>query len=139
MTRGESRNLRLLSEFCKQNSYSYVREFRRNSVASGSLRRVPFGSEPGYRRPVLVIQSEKENLRNLNTTIVIPLTTNTLLSEYRGNVLILKRDSGLPKDSVALLHQILVVDKFRLVEKICKVAKSILKSIETELDYVLKD
>ena len=38
---------------------------------------IPFGSEPGYRRPVIIIQSNKENLDNLNTTIVIPLTLFT--------------------------------------------------------------
>ena len=39
---------------------------------------IPFGSEPGYRRPVIIIQSNKENLNNLNTTIVVPLTSNTI-------------------------------------------------------------
>ncbi len=45
---------------------------------------IPFGSEPGYTRPVIIIQAEKENLQNLNTTVVIPLTSNTLRAEYRG-------------------------------------------------------
>lgn len=39
---------------------------------------VPFGSEPGYRRPVVIVQAEKENLNNLNTTVVVPLTSNTV-------------------------------------------------------------
>lgn len=100
---------------------------------------IPIGSEPGYRRPVIIIQSEKENLQNLNTTIVIPVTSNLLYADYRGNVFIQKKESGLSKDSVALLFQILVVDKMRLFDKVGKLNKSILSKIENELDYVLKE
>ena len=59
---------------------------------------IPFGSEPGYRRPVIIIQSTKDNLENLNTTVVIPLTSNTVNKELKGNVFISKADSGLSKD-----------------------------------------
>lgn len=100
---------------------------------------IPFGSEPGYRRPVIIIQSEKENLNNLNTKLVIPLTSNTNLAEYEGNVFISKTESGLPKDSVALIHQMIVVDKFRLTENISKVKDSVLKKIENAIDYVTKN
>lgn len=75
---------------------------------------IPIGSEPGMRRPVVIIQSEKNNLNGLNTKLVIPLTSNTVNAELRGNVFITKKDSGLSKDSVALVHQIVVVDKIRL-------------------------
>lgn len=99
----------------------------------------PFGSEPGYLRPAVVVQSEKENLENLNTTVVIPLTSNTNYAEYRGNVFISKQESGLNKDSVALAHQIITVDKLRLKEKIGKFPKSFMKRIDEAIDYVLKD
>ena len=36
---------------------------------------IPYGSEPGRRRPAVVIQSNSFNASNINTTIVIPLTT----------------------------------------------------------------
>ena len=49
---------------------------------------IPFGSEVGYRRPVIIIQSDKENLIKLNTTLVIPLTSNTVYADYKGNVYI---------------------------------------------------
>lgn len=51
---------------------------------------VPFGSEPGYHRPVVVIQSNKENLSHLSTTIVIPLTSNTVHKELQGKCLFLR-------------------------------------------------
>ena len=100
---------------------------------------VPFGSEPGMRRPVVIIQSDKENLNGLNTKVVVPLTSNTMNADLKGNVFISKNDSGLSKDSVALVHQIIVVDKMRLEEKLVKLSKDILKKIETEIDYVTKE
>ena len=99
---------------------------------------VPFGSEPGYRRPVVIVQSDKENLSNLDTTIVIPLTSNTINKDLEGNVFIPQIDSGLSKDSVALIHQMIVVDKFRLDEKISRLSQSALDKFDSALDYVLK-
>ena len=100
---------------------------------------IPFGSEPGMRRPVVIIQSDKENLNGLNTKVVVPLTSNTINADLKGNVFISKKDSGLSKDSVALVHQIIVVDKMRLEDKLVKLSKDILKKIENEIDYVTKE
>ena len=100
---------------------------------------IPYGSEPGMRRPVVIIQSDKENLNGLNTKVVIPLTSNTVNADLRGNVFLPKKESGLSKDSVALVHQIIVVDKQRLEEKIVKLSKNLLLKIEEEIDYVTKE
>lgn len=99
---------------------------------------IPYGSEPGFRRPVLIIQAEKENLKNLNTSVVIPLTSNTTHADYPGSCFLSKNDTGLPKDSVALIHQIVTVDKFRIQDKVGKISKDNLNKIETAPDYVLK-
>ena len=72
---------------------------------------IPLGHEPGVRRPAWVIQSDSLNKSRLGTTLVIPITTNTALADYRGNVFISSENSGLPKDSVALCSQIMAVDK----------------------------
>ena len=100
---------------------------------------IPFVSEPGRRRPVVIIQADKANLDNLNTKVVVPLTSNTINAELRGNVFLPKKESGLSKDSVALVHQIIVVDKIRLEEKIAKLSKNLLSKIEEEIDYVTKE
>ena len=100
---------------------------------------IPFGSEPGRRRPVVIIQADKENLDNLNTKVVVPLTSNTINAELLGNVFLPKKESGLSKDSVALVHQIIVVDKIRLEEKIAKLPKNLLSKIEEAIDYVTKE
>ena len=86
---------------------------------------IPFDSEPGMCRPFVIIQSDKEILNGLNTKVVIPLTSNTINSTLRGNVFISKKDSGLSKDSVALVHQIIVVGKTRLETKLAKLPKEI--------------
>ena len=100
---------------------------------------IPFGSEPEMRRPVVIIQSDKENLNRLNTKVVVPLTSNTVNADLRGNVFLPKNETGLSKDSVALIHQIVVVDKFRLEEKISKLPKNLHSKIEGEIDYVTKE
>ena len=100
---------------------------------------IPFGSEPGRRRPAVIIQADKENLDNLNTKVIVPLTSNTINADLRGNVFLPKKESGLSKDSVALIHQIIVVDKIRLEEKISKLPKNLLSQIEEEIDYITKE
>ncbi len=61
----------------------------------------PTGSEPGYRRPILIVQADAFNRSRLQTTIAVVLTSNLRLIDAPGNVLVPKRNSGLPKDSVA--------------------------------------
>lgn len=77
----------------------------------------PRGSEPGFRRPVVVIQSDAFNRSNINTVIVAVVTSNLRLAEAPGNVLLPKRDSGLPKDSVINVSQLLTLDKSYLTDK----------------------
>jgi mRNA interferase MazF len=81
----------------------------------------PYGSEPGYRRPVIIMQNDFFNNSKINTTVVVPLTTNLLLADVPGNILINKKDSKLNKDSVIMISQIGVIDKERLIEKISKI------------------
>lgn len=100
---------------------------------------IPFGSEPGMLRPVVIIQADKDNLDGLNTKIVVPLTSNIVNADLKGNVFIPKSESNLSKDSVALVHQIVVVDKMRFKEKLSKLPNSVLKRIEDEIDYVTKE
>lgn len=98
---------------------------------------LPVGSEPGFRRPALVIQSDSLNQSDFGTTLIIPFTTNLRLADYKGNVLVEKKDSGLSKDSVALCSQIMVVDKRRLTEKTGKVSASVIDEVVDEILSVI--
>ena len=97
---------------------------------------VPFGSEPGYKRPVIVVQNDYFNNSKINTTIVIPLSTNTLLADVPGNIFIEKKESKLKDDSVILLSQVGVIDKQRLIEKISKVNRDIMYKIESSILFI---
>lgn len=79
-----------------------------------------FGSMTLGRRPAIIVQNDNFNASNIATTIVIPLTTNTLLAECKNNILLSKKITKLPKDSVALTPQIGAVDKECLVEYVSK-------------------
>lgn len=98
---------------------------------------IPLGQEPGFRRPVLVIQSDSLNESRLGTTLVIPLTTNVALADYRGNVFVFSEDSGLPKDSVAFCSQIMVVDKTRLEEAVGRIPQILIDEVVDELLCVI--
>jgi len=98
---------------------------------------VPFGSEPGYKRPVLIIQNDFFNRSMINTTIVIPLTTNPILADAPGNILIKKNESKLKRDSVITLSQIEVIDRRRLIEKITRIDRTIMEQVERNMKFVL--
>ena len=98
---------------------------------------IPFGSEPGYKRPVVILQNDFFNKSKINTTIVIPLTTNLILADAPGNILITKRESKLKKDSVLTISQIEVIDRQRLIEKITKLDRTIFEKIENNILFVL--
>ena len=98
---------------------------------------VPFSSEPGYKRPVIIIQNDFFNSSNINTIIVLPLTTNMILADAPGNIKLSKNESKLKRDSVITVSQIEVIDRQRLIEKISKMDKTILKKIENSIMLVL--
>jgi mRNA interferase MazF len=98
---------------------------------------IPFGSEPGYKRPVLIMQNDFFNNSKINTAIVIPLTTNLILADAPGNMLISKTESKLKKDSVMAVSQIEVIDRQRLIEKITKLDRRIIEKTENNIMFVL--
>jgi mRNA interferase MazF len=71
----------------------------------------PVGSEPGYRRPIVLLQNDSFTQSNLRTVIVAVITSNTQLAASPGNVFLPSNISGLPKDSVVNVSQILTLDK----------------------------
>ena len=97
---------------------------------------IPFGSEPGYKRPVIIIQNDYFNNSKINTTIVIPLSSNVLLADVPGNIFIGKKESKLKSDSVILLSQVGVIDKQRLIEKITKINRDIMFRIENSILFM---
>jgi len=97
----------------------------------------PTGSEPGYHRPVVVIQSDGFNRSRIATTVVVAVTSNLNLAQMPGNVLLPKKATGLTKDSVANVSQIFTVDKVFLTEKVSDLPKYLIEQIEDGLRLVM--
>jgi mRNA interferase MazF len=97
----------------------------------------PTASEPGYRRPVVIVQSNVFNRSRIRTVIAVVLTSNLRLAEAPGNVLISASDSGLPKDSVANVSQVITVDRTFLTERCGRLPGHLIKSIDDGLRLVL--
>jgi mRNA interferase MazF len=97
----------------------------------------PVGSEPGYRRPVLIIQDDTFNQSRISTVIVVILTSNIQLAEAPGNVLLPFKATGLPKDCVANVSQIFTVDKRFLVERVGSLPKDLLEEVDEGLRAIL--
>jgi mRNA interferase MazF len=98
---------------------------------------LPFGSETGFRRPVVIVQDDSFNSSLIRTTLVVPLSTNLELAEAPGNVRMDKRSSGLSKDSVVVVSQLNSIDKSRLVEKVRKTSQGMMARIEYGIRLVL--
>lgn len=78
----------------------------------------PSGSGPGFRRPVLLIQSDPFNESRISTAIVAIITSNLALAEAPGNIRIGKAESGLSKPSVVNVSQVLTIDKALLTNRV---------------------
>ena len=97
----------------------------------------PEGSEPGYSRPVLIVQTDAFNRSRLQTVIAVVLSTNLRLLDAPGNVLIPAKAAGLRKDSVANVSQVITVDREFLIELAGRVRGQLLKDVENGLRLVL--
>ena len=99
--------------------------------------RAPTGSEPGYRRPVLIIQSDDFNRSRINTLVVAMLTSNLHLKAAPGNVFLSKRSTKLPKDSVANVSQVVTLDKSFLTMRISRLSADKMEHVDEGLRLVL--
>jgi len=98
---------------------------------------IPYGSEPGFTRPVLIVQDDTFNRSRIQTIVVLPLTTNLHLLDAPGNVLLKKKESKLTNDSVIIVAQLYAIDRRKFKEKISKVTKEIMEQVETGMKFVL--
>ena len=90
---------------------------RRGEIWWASLP-APQGSGPGYRRPIVIVQSDQFNESRISTVVISIITSNLRLAAAPGNLLLDGYESGLPRDSVLNLSQVLTVDKSFLTERV---------------------
>lgn len=97
----------------------------------------PGGSAPGFRRPVVVVQSDAFNHSRIRTVIAVVLTGNLRLIDAPGNVLIPGKAAGLPKDSVANVSQVVTLDRDFLGDVAGRIRGQLLTDIDNGLRLVL--
>ena len=97
----------------------------------------PVGSGPGYRRPVVIVQADALNRSRIATVVCVPLTSNVRWEDAPGNISLTSRATGLPKDSVANVSQLVAVDRNLLTERVAKVSRAKLESILAGIDVIL--
>lgn len=97
----------------------------------------PAGSGPGFRRPVLVVQSDPFNASRVATVIVAVVTSNLALADAPGNVRVSRSDSGLSKTSVVNVSQLLTLDRKLLTQRVRALPAATLRSVDEGLRLVL--
>jgi len=98
---------------------------------------VPKGSGPGYRRPVLIVQADSFNRSRISTAVAAVISSNLRLADAPGNVFLSHRLSGLPKDSVVNISQLVTLDRKYLSDKAGKLSSKHMAAIDDGLRLVL--
>ncbi len=97
----------------------------------------PTASEPGFRRPVLILQSDDFNSSRINTIIAAAITSNTKLAVAPGNVFLSKGSVKLGRESVVNVSQIVTLDKSFLTERVGRLAAPKFREVEEGIRLVL--
>ena len=92
---------------------------------------------PGYRRPVVVVQGDAFNRSAIGTVVSVPLTSTLRWADAPGNVRLSARSTGLPRDSVANVSQIVSLDRTLLTERVGKLSRLKLDLVLSGVDVVL--
>ena len=93
---------------------------------------------PAKRRPVLVVQADTHNRSALGTTIVVALTSNTARAAFPGNVFLPAAVTGLSKDSVAVVTELVTIDRDRLGVALGNVPPTLMADVDKGLRRALQ-
>jgi mRNA interferase MazF len=97
----------------------------------------PAGSAAGYRRPVIVVQGDAFNRSSIPTVVTVPLTSNLRWADAPGNVRLTARSTGLPRDSVANVSQIVALDRMLLTERVGRLSRLKMDLVLSGIEIVL--
>ena len=97
----------------------------------------PAGSEPGFRRPVLIVQADDFNRSRIRTVLAAAITSNLAVAHAPGNVPMPRRSAGLERESVINVSQVMTLDKRFLLERAGRLSGSRLRQVEEGLRLVL--
>ncbi len=97
----------------------------------------PVGAGPGYRRPVIIVQDDAFNRSRIQTILSVVLTSNEKIAKAPGNLLLKSHATGLPKDSVANVSQLITLDKRFFVEKAGELPANLRHKLDAGLRLIL--
>jgi mRNA interferase MazF len=110
--------------------------FKRGAVYWADIM-TPRGSEPGHRRPIVIVSANGFNVSRIRTVLAVAITSNKNLANAPGNIFIPADKSGLPKDSIINITQIMTVDKQYIGEQITTLPNLVMSEVENSLRLVL--
>jgi mRNA interferase MazF len=96
----------------------------------------PSGSAAGFRRPVVIIQGDAFNRSAIRTVVTVPLTSNLRWANAPGNVRLSGRLTGLARESVANVSQVVALDRTTLTERVGKIPRPKVELLLSGLDIV---
>src|SRR5688500_18147160 len=91
--------------------------------------REPSGTEPGDRRPVVIVQHDAFDQSSIRTVVCVALTSDLRFATTPGNVLLRAEITRLPRDSVANITQITTVDRNELFDYVATLPKPSLAQV----------
>ena len=109
---------------------------RRGEVWWAELPR-PAGSEPGYRRPLLIVSSDDFNRSRIRTVLTVAITGNLALAEAPGNVRLRRSVTGLPRPSVVNVSQIATADRAFLTARAGRLSGTVMRRVDEGLRLAL--
>ena len=99
---------------------------------------VPRGSEPGYRRPAVIVSANRFNASSINTVIVAFTTTNERRARNPGNVWLHADRTGLPESSTLNVTQIATIDRRSLSRRLGRVPDDLMREVDEGLRLVME-
>lgn len=98
----------------------------------------PYGSEPGYVRPFVVVQNNLFNLSGISTAVTCGLTSNLRRAMNPGNVLLAEGEANLPRRSVVNVSQVFTFDKEQLRDRIGTLSRERVREILRGMSLLLE-
>ena len=95
------------------------------------------GSGNGSRFAAVVVQADPFNQSRIPTVLVVPLANNLRLLDSPGNVLVAANSSGLGRDTVANVAQVLTLERRQLRETSSRLDAALLQVIGSGLGLAL--
>ena len=97
----------------------------------------PTASEPGFRRPVLIIQSDEFNRSRIKTIVAAAITSNAKLGMAPGNVSLSRKSGGLDRESVINVSQLITLDRSFLNDRAGKISAAKMQDVDEGIRLVL--